>query len=149
MRSCIGVENVLKRNSGDELQVYNESMKSMSDFLRRNARLLILAIGSSVSPSGQGGRIRVGSISLAPRATILPIVVDRFCCMVLSCGIGGAISGVTVLTESPPRDFGLISVEARRSLLGLAKLAGFSIGAVIGVIGVIGVDGARPLMRVS
>jgi hypothetical protein len=129
--------------------VYNESMNSINDFRRRNARLLMLAMGSSASPPGQGGRTSVGSISFAPRATILPMVVDRFCCMVLSCGTGGAISGVAALMESPPRDFGLISVEARRSFLGLAKLAEPSIGAVMGVVGVIGVDGARPLMRVS
>jgi hypothetical protein len=42
-----------------------------------------------------------------------------------------------------------MNVEARRSLLGLAKLADPSMGAVWGVIGVIGVGGALPLMRES
>jgi hypothetical protein len=105
-------------------------MNSISDFLRRNARLFLLAMGSSASPTGQGGRTSVGSISFAPRATILPKVVDRFCCIVLICGTGGAMSGVADLTGSPPRDLGLISVEARRSLLGLAKLADPPMGAV-------------------
>jgi hypothetical protein len=64
--------------------VYNESINSINDFLRRNARLFMPAMGSSASPSGQGGRTSVGSISLAPRATILPMLVDRFCCAVLA-----------------------------------------------------------------
>jgi hypothetical protein len=107
-------------------------MKSISDFRRRIARLLTLDMGSSVSLPGHVGMTRVGSRSLAPRATILPMVVARFCCMVLtlSCGTGGAFSGVGALLESPPRDFGRRIVDARRSLFGLEKLAEPSMGAV-------------------
>jgi hypothetical protein len=59
------------------------------------------------------------------------MAVERFCWIVLgfSCGTGGASSGVGVLLLSP-RDFGLKIVDARRSLLGLEKLADPSIGAV-------------------
>jgi len=71
------------RNKGRSSCVYSESMKSISDFRRRIARLLMLDMGSSLSFVGNSGITRVGSRSLAPRAVILPMVVARFCCMVL------------------------------------------------------------------
>lgn len=75
-----------------ETDVYRESIKSIRDFRRLNARLFALPVGSLLSPSGHGGSTRVGSRSLAGRATILPMVVARFCCIGvgLSCGTGGA-----------------------------------------------------------
>jgi hypothetical protein len=129
-------------------------MKSISDLRRRIARLLMLDVASSLSIPGHSGMTSVGSRSLAPRATILPMVVERFCCMVLSCGTGGAFSGVGTRLDSLPRDLGRRMVDARRSLLGLEKLAEPSIGAVMGVMGagvmgVVGPPGALLLMRES
>src|SRR4051812_49267891 len=85
--------------------VYRESMKSISDLRRRIARLFMLDMDAA-SLSGHGGIMSVGSRSLAPRGSIRPMVVDRFCCIVLAviCGTGGADSGVGVLFDSPPRD---------------------------------------------
>ena len=60
--------------------------------------LLKLAIGSSSVSEGHGGRTSVGSRSLAPRACILD---RRFCAVMLTIGIGGAISGVGARSASP------------------------------------------------
>ena len=70
---------------------YRESMKSISDLRRRIARLFMLDMEAE-SLSGHGGIMSVGSRSLAPRGSIRPMVVDRFCCIVLAviCGTGGA-----------------------------------------------------------
>lgn len=129
-------------------------MKSISDLRRRIARLLMLDVASSVSLPRNSGMTSVGSRSLAPRAVILPMVVERFCCIVLSCGTGGAVSGVGVRLDSLPRDLGRRMVDARRSLFGLEKLSVPWMGAVMGVmgagvIGVVGPPGALPLMRES
>ena len=99
--------------------------------------------------------MRVGSLSSAPRAVMRPSVVDRFCCrlvVVLTCGTGGAGSGVGVFREdSPPRDLGRRMVDARRTLLGAVKLAAPSMGAVWGVMGAgdMGVGGTLPWTRES
>jgi len=129
---------------------YRESMKSISDLRRRIARLFMLDMEAE-SLSGHGGIMSVGSRSLAPRGSIRPMVVDRFCCIVLAviCGTGGADSGVGVLLESAPRDFGRRIVDARLILFWLGKFAPPSRGAVCGVMGVTGVGGALPLMRAS
>jgi hypothetical protein len=87
-----------------------------------------------MSMSENGGSTRVGSRSLAPRATIFdwrwgkPMVLARF-----NAGIGGgAISDDGPFEGSPPRDFGRRIVDARRSLLGsgLVKPEVASMGAV-------------------
>ena len=133
-------------------------MKSISDLRRRIARLFMLDVASSVSLPGNSGMTSVGSRSLAPRAVILPMevpmVVERFCCIVLSCGTGGAFSGVGARLDSLPRDLGRRMVDARRSLFGLEKLSEPWMGAVMGVMGagvngVVGPPGALPLMRES
>jgi len=105
-------------------------MSDMSDLRFLSLRVLMVLMMSSSVSDGHGGRTSVGSISLAPRATIL---VMRFCdtALGLKVGSGGAVSGDGPLVESPWRDFGRKMVDARRRRLGgLAKLADPSIGAV-------------------
>lgn len=123
-------------------------MSDMRDLRFLILLLFMLLMGSSSLSDGHGGITRVGSISLAPRATILVI---RF---VLSpkVGIGGATSDDDPLGISLWRDLGRNIVDARRSLFGLTKLAEPSKGAVCGVVGVwgmLGVPGTFPLMRES
>ena len=107
-----------------------ESMKSIKDLRFRNFLVSerMLAVGLSSTFTGHSGSTRVGSRSLAPRATILLVPrVIRFCCRI---GIGGADSGVGGLAKKPERDFGLKIVDARLSLFPEAKLEDPSSGAV-------------------
>jgi hypothetical protein len=128
------------------VNVYNTSINDNNDFRFFSVLPLLLARGSTSSSDGHGGMTSVGSISLAPRATILELW--RCCSMLaLKAGTGGAMSGDGPRDMSLWRDLGRRMVDARRSLLGLAKLDEPWRGAVCGVVGVAG--GILPLMRAS
>lgn len=89
-------------------------IKLIRDFLFLIRFDLRLDVASSVWL--KSGSINVGSLSFAPRATILDWRLDNGAS--LEAGIGG-ISGEGPRIESALRDFGRRIVDARRSLLGI------------------------------